>query len=261
MVVADTLSLAGKVAIVTGSGRENGIGAAIATTLARNGASVVIHYVSSTSTARAENVANNITRTGGKAIVVRADLSTLEGAQKLTEETLKGFETDKIDILVNNAGYGNIHSTLDVPIEDIHKIVGINLYGPFYLNRTVVPHMPHGGRIINISSIVSKVGPGSMPVYGATKAALDNLTYSWAEEFGKSRGITVNSIAPGFVATDLTEDLVKVDSVLKGIMATTRAADRIGTTEDVADAVLLLVSEKSRWITGQWISVSGGMTG
>jgi NAD(P)-dependent dehydrogenase (short-subunit alcohol dehydrogenase family) len=145
--------------------------------------------------------------------------------------------------------------------------------------KSVVPRMPSGGRIVNISSIVSKTGMGSMPMYSSTKAALDSLTYVWAQEvsffrlesshkvvntlrkFGKSHGITVNSIAPGPVFTDQTIDLKPLEAIKPILLGMTRAADRYGTTGDVADATLLLVSEKARWITGQFISVSGGITG
>jgi len=256
----DTLSLAGKVAIVTGSSRENGIGAAIALALGRNGASVAVTYATPSSEKRAEAVAESIRTLGGKAIVVVGDLKTEEGAEKIVQETIKAFG-EHIDILVNNAGFGSYHSSLKISKEELDHFFQLNVYSAVYMTQRVVPHMSKGGRIINISSISAKIGMGGMPIYGATKAALDSLTYAWAQEFGKSHGITVNSIAPGPVPTDATNELVELQALAPFILQLTRAEDRFGTTQDIADATLLLVSEKGRWITGQHISVSGGITG
>ncbi|KAI4864442.1 NAD(P)-binding protein [Hypoxylon rubiginosum] len=256
---ADTLSLEGKIAIVTGSGRENGIGGGIALRLATNGAYITINYVSDSVTSRAQALADKIRALGGRAAVVQASVETPEGAQRIVQETLKAFETDRIDILVNNAGVGVAGETLEHTPDVIDRIFDINVKGPIYVAQAVVPHMPPGGRIINITSTASKVGMHDMPVYGASKAALDSLTYSWAKEWGRSRGLTVNSVAPGPVMTDiLTEEFG--ENITKEQRQMTRAADRPGTIEDIGDAVLLLASEKSRWITGQYISVSGGVT-
>lgn len=257
----DALSLAGKVAIVTGSGRENGIGAAIAIALSRNGAAVVINYVSESSEARAAGVAKTIQAAGGQAIVVKASVSTPEGANHLVQETLKRFKTDHIDILVNNAGAGLVGSTLETTKEGIDLTFGVNVYGTIFLVQAVVPHMPRGGRIINISSVASKLGLDFLPIYGASKAALDSLSYTWAKEFGRSRGITVNSVAPGPVDTDIARAADPAGAGGNLLVGMTRAEERVGKTEDIADVVLLLASEKSRWITGQFVSASGGITG
>jgi NAD(P)-dependent dehydrogenase (short-subunit alcohol dehydrogenase family) len=219
---ADTLSLAGKVAIITGSARENGIGAGIAKALARNGAAVTLNYVSESSAVRAENVAREIRDAGGKAIVVGADISIIEDAQKLAQETLKHFGVDHIDILgkqiqnqgqrtlltdvVNNAGTGAFASSLTVSQEDIQRVFTVNVYGPLYLVQAVVPHMPVGGRIINTSSVASKLGVSNLSVYGASKAALDSLTYTWAEE--------VNTTPFGSATADIPCSLVDLEASL-----------------------------------------------
>ncbi|KAJ6784829.1 hypothetical protein PWT90_06809 [Aphanocladium album] len=256
----DTLSLQGKVAIVTGSGRENGIGAGIALALARNGASVVIHYLSDEVKERAARVCETVKQIGGQAIAVQAPVHTLEGARQLVSKTLEAFNTDHIDILVNNAGVAYICSTADEPDEQqLSHLLHVNILGPFYMVNSVLPHMPCGGRIINISSTNSKRGNVNVPTYAASKAALDSLTWTWADELGKSRGITVNSIAPGPVPTDLYPK-GQEQALMEVEIALTRAESRAGTKEDIGDAVLLLVNEKSRWITGQYISVSGGVT-
>jgi len=258
---ADNLSLEGKVAIVTGSGRENGIGAAIASALARNGAAVTINHVSDSSKARAQAVVDKIRAEGGKATVIQAAVDQ-EGSKALVAGTLKAFGTNHIDILVNNAGSGVYEGTLNQTKDQIQEQFNTNVLGTIFMTQAVVPHMPAGGRIINITSVASKMGLTVLPIYGATKAAVDSLTYAWAAEFGKSRGITVNSIAPGPVATDiLPSDPEALDDITKPMIGITRAANRMGTTDDIADVTLLLVSEKARWITGQHVSASGGITG
>ncbi|RYP50359.1 hypothetical protein DL768_004124 [Monosporascus sp. mg162] len=257
---ADTLSLQGKVAIVTGSGRENGIGAGIALAFARNGASVAVNYVSDSSKDRAANVCENLRKAGGQAIVVQAAVDTIEGARDLVNKTLEGFKTDHIDILVNNAGTAFFCPITDEPdVEQLAKVFQLNVLGPFYMVNSVVPHMPPGGRIINISSTNSKRGNVNISTYAASKAALDNLTWTWAEELGRSRGLTVNSVAPGPVLTDIYPKGREAE-LMAAEIAMTKAANRAGTPADIGDAVLLLVNERSRWITGQYIGVNGGVT-
>ncbi|KAH8196982.1 hypothetical protein TruAng_008841 [Truncatella angustata] len=253
---AETLSLAGKTALITGSGRENGIGAAIARAFARNGAAVAIHYVSENSKERAEKVAANINREfGTKTTVVQGPLEKSSTATKIVEETLKGLDVDHIDIL-------------EATPELLENEFGINVYASIYLTQAIigVGKMPRGGRIINVGSIASKLGLELSAVYGAAKAAQDSLTASWAGQLGRSHGITVNTLAPGPILTDMSKDFLKtpngsVSELQTTMHAQTRAGARIGTVDDMADAALLLVSEKSRWITAQWISVSGGITG
>ncbi|TVY15138.1 putative oxidoreductase [Lachnellula arida] len=265
---ADTLSLAGKTALVTGSGRETGIGAGIARALARNGASVAIHYVSEDSKARAEKVAIDIKKEfGTKTTVVQGGVENYDTAKNMVEKILKAFSVDHIDILVNNAAAARNTSLLEVKQEQLEYEFSVNVFGVIYMTQAVVGigRMPKGGRIVNIGSIASKVLVPP-PVYGATKAAMDALTTLWAGELGKSRGITVNTLAPGPVPTDMSKDILfapdgSPTALQLSMYEQTRAANRLGSVEDLADATLLLVSEKSRWITAQFISVSGGITG
>ncbi|KPM38129.1 hypothetical protein AK830_g8429 [Neonectria ditissima] len=266
----DTLSLTGKTALVTGSGRENGIGAAIARTLARNGASVAIHYVSDSSKARAEKVATNISKEfGTKTTVVQGSVENPQVAKSIVEQTLKGLGADRIDILINNAGAAGSTQELEkVTPEALEYEFGVNVFGVIYMVRAVVNEgkMPKGGRIINIGTVASKMTSRGTAVYSAAKAAQDSLTTSWADELGRTHGITVNTLAPGAIPTDMSKPYLETpdgspNPVTAGIRTLTRAEDRLGTVEDMADAVLLLVSEKSRWITAQWISISGGVTG
>ncbi|KAH9894654.1 NAD(P)-binding protein [Xylariomycetidae sp. FL2044] len=250
------LSLKGKVAIITGSGRPSGIGAAIAMALAELGASVIINYVSDASTSRASEVAESIRIKGGKAAVVRADVGIPEEAKKLVRETLGAFDTDKIDIVVNNAGIAPMTPSVEVTPEEMSSVFRTNFQGPFLLVQAALPYMPRGGRIINITTGLSRMGLHS-PVYTSSKAALDALTYTWALEFGREYGITVNAIAPGMTKTEISPPDDHPE-VLK-MLAMTRLEGRFGTIDEIADAVAFIASPLSRWITGQYISVSGGI--
>ncbi|KAI1377247.1 NAD(P)-binding protein [Hypoxylon crocopeplum] len=256
MSVTNDLSFQGKVAIITGSGRPSGIGAAIATALAVRGACVTINYVSDSSAPRAAELAESIRAKGGKAAVVRGDVGDPEEARKLVRETLAAFNTDKIDILVNNAGIAPMTPTVEVTPEEMSSVFRTNVQGPLFLVQAALPYMPRGGRIINISTCLSRMGLHS-PVYTASKAALDSLTYTWALEFGRKFGITVNAIAPGVTKTEISppDDHPEVLRMLD----MTRLEGRMGTIEEIADAVVLVASPLSGWITGQYISVSGGV--
>lgn len=205
MSTVDSLSLAGKTAIVTGSGKENGIGAAIALALARNGARVAINYVSEATAPRAAKVAASIEAVGGKgsAAIIQQDVTTPEGTKKLVAETIKAFGVDRIDILgkhrpsnlfarnesislmnsalvVNNAAWAAREPVLTTTQENVQRTFDTCVLGPLYLIQATVPYMPQGGRIINVGSVASKLG--IEPVYGAAKAAMDALTFSLARD-------------------------------------------------------------------------------
>ncbi|KAI9148257.1 Versicolorin reductase [Paramyrothecium foliicola] len=264
---ADTLSLAGKVALVTGSGRENGIGAAIARAFARNGASVAVHYVSEESRPRAEKVAEDLaTEYGAKTTVVQGAVQDPEAARRMVKETLNAFSATQLDILVNNASTGSLTPLGQVTPEQIQHEFSVIAFSTIYMIQAAlsVGNMPRGGRIINIGSAASKQGPYGAPIYVAAKAAQDTIAQAWAAELGRDRGITINTVAPGLFPTDMAAPLlISPDGgpspAEVAIVGATRAAARLGSTEDLADAVLLLASEKSRWITAEWIAVSGGL--
>lgn len=178
MSTTDSLSLAGKTAIITGSGKENGIGAAIALALARNGARVAINYVSEATAPRSLKVAASIEEVAGKGsvVIIQQDVTTPEGTKKLVEKAIEGFGVDRIDILVNNAAWASREPALTASRESVEKTFNTCILGPLYLIQATVPHMPKGGRIINVGSVASKLGIEA--VYGAAKAAMDALTYS-----------------------------------------------------------------------------------
>ncbi|EXJ89648.1 hypothetical protein A1O3_02715 [Capronia epimyces CBS 606.96] len=258
---SDSLSLAGKVAIITGSGKENGIGAGIATALARHGAAVVLNHVSEATGPRAAAVAERLqAEYGVKVAVVRADVSTQDGAKSLVEQGLKVLGVDKLDILVNNAGGGPPAGALQASSEDVTAVFAANVFSALFMVQAAVPVMHRGGRVINIGSIASKLGIGPTALYGAAKAANDALTYSLAMELGRGHGVTINTVAPGPVPTEGVPPPV-AEIIHANLVPLTRAELRLGTVEDIADVVLFLASEKSRWLTGQFISASGGITG
>jgi NAD(P)-dependent dehydrogenase (short-subunit alcohol dehydrogenase family) len=201
----DSLCLANKIAIVTGSGKENCIGAKITRTLAQ--ARARIDYVSDATGTRAVSVVAEIETAyrKGSAILVHDDISIVQGAKKIVDETLSGFGVDRIDILgksiqrnessaivhltrlmgfpiVNKAAAGQVGSALSFPAEEIAKVFQVNVFGIIHLIEAAVPHMPRGGRIINIGSIGSKLRLDAVPIYGAAKAAMDALTFSISQE-------------------------------------------------------------------------------
>ncbi|KAI1104059.1 putative short-chain dehydrogenase [Jackrogersella minutella] len=253
--------LAGKVAIITGSGRENGIGAAIARTLARNGVSVTINHVSEDTAVRATELAQSIRDEYGVGVaLVQTDISTPEGARTIVTETLRQLGVDHVDILVNNAGNATASSLMDVDLEKLQKTFDVNVYGPVFLTQTVVGlgKMPRGGRIINIGSIGSRTFPPLLPTYAAAKAATDVLTVLWAGELGRSHGITVNTIAPGPIVTDIIENS---PDTFESLCLLQRGSDQVGVPQHIADVVLLIASEKSHWLTGKYLAADAGITG
>ena len=229
---AETLSLAGKFALVTGSSKEHGIGAAIARSLARNGASVAIHYVSESSKSKAEAVAANITKEfGTKTTVVRGAVEEVGTAKTIVEDTLKGLDTDHIDILgmlwrpgasnfvitklgksdfrcsiVNNAGGGDNKALMEITPEQLEHEFGLNVFGPIYLTQAVVDtgKMPKGGRIINVSSIAAKLGLEGVTVYSAAKAAQDSLTASLAGEVSNTSHVFSGITSDGRFSQECT---------------------------------------------------------
>lgn len=244
-------NLSGKVAVVTGSSR--GIGAAIAKTLAAQGAKVVINHRSSP--AAAEEVAAAIQAEGGEAIVVQADVSHSSEAQQLIKRTIDTY--GQIDILVNNAGTTRDTLIMTMKDEDWDLVLQTNLTSTYYCSKAAVRPMmkKRAGRIINITSVVGLSGQAGQTNYAASKAGIIGFTKALAKEVG-SRHITVNAVAPGFIPTALTE--VLREEMIKSIVANTPLG-RLGTVEEVAHAVLFLASDEAAFITGQVLTVDGGL--
>jgi 3-oxoacyl-[acyl-carrier protein] reductase len=243
--------LKGKTALITGAGR--GIGRAIALKLAAEGAGIVLNYVHNE--AAAAKLVQQIENSGGRALAVRADVSLFEEARELVAKAKTEFGA--VDILVNNAGITRDSLLMRMTEEDFDRVLEVNLKGAFNCCRQVVPLMvkQRSGRIINITSVVGLVGNAGQVNYAASKAGLVGLTKALAKEIG-SRSITVNAIAPGFIETDMTSALSA--EVIKAAQDST-ALKRLGQPEDVAEAVCFLASAGAGYITGQVLSVDGGM--
>jgi 3-oxoacyl-[acyl-carrier protein] reductase len=244
------MNLTDKVAIVTGSGR--GIGRAIALKLAEAGASVVVNDISHA----ADEVALEIEAMGRQSRAVIADISSADDVNRLVETTLEAFGS--IDILVNNAGITRDQLLLRMSEEEWDSVLNINLKSVFLCTRAVARPMmkQRWGRIISISSIVGLIGNPGQVNYAAAKAGIVGFTMSVAREMA-SRGITANAIAPGFIDTEMTQ---KLSQQQRQELIANIPLGGLGSPEDVAAAVCFLASEDARYITGQVLTVDGGMT-
>ncbi len=245
------MTLAGKVALVTGGSR--GIGRAIALTLAEHGADVAINYAGNT--AAAEEVKGAIEGMGRKAILVQSSVADTDGVQAIVNQVVK--ELGRLDILINNAGITRDGLLMRMKEADWDAVLETNLKGVYNCSKAVMRTMmkQKSGRIVNMASVVGEMGNAGQANYAAAKAGVIGFTKSLAKEVA-SRGITVNAVAPGFIATDMTSVLTDEQ---KAEMARTIPLGRAGQPQDVANAVLFLVSEEAAYITGQVLNVDGGM--
>jgi 3-oxoacyl-[acyl-carrier protein] reductase len=248
-------NLQGQVAVVTGASK--GIGAAIAEYLAAAGAAVVIDYARSKTGADA--VVNRIRHADGKAIAVQADVSKPEDIRRLFAETKKAFA--RLDILVNNAGIYEFAPLEAINAEHFHKQINLNVLGLLLVTQEAVRHFgPSGGSIINVSSVVATSPLPNMAVYSASKAAVNAITRSLAQELGP-RKIRINAVAPGLTETEGLRATGVAASTLqrRQQFETQTPLGRIGQPNDIAPAVVFLASAESAWITGEILSVSGGL--
>ncbi|MEO8904672.1 MAG: 3-oxoacyl-ACP reductase family protein [Polyangiaceae bacterium] len=243
--------LSGKVALVTGGSR--GIGRAASEALAKQGAHVVINYVSNEGAAR--EVAAGIERAGGKAEILQFDVANGEAAEKAITEVAKRL--GRLDILVASAGVAIDGLLLRLKDEDFDRILAINVKGAVYCARAAIRTMMRAkvGRIVFLSSVVGEMGNAGQVSYSASKAALLGVTKTLAREYA-SRGITVNAVTPGFIDTDMTSALTDEQ---KSSMLTAVPLGRTGTALEIAAAITYLVSDEAGYITGQALRVNGGM--
>ena len=243
--------LKNKIALITGAGR--GIGRAIAIALAKEGAEVVINYNGSEE--RAKEVKQTIEENGGKASIYKCNVSDFTACEAMIKDIVK--EYGHLDILVNNAGITKDGLIMKMKEEDFDSVLNVNLKGTFNTSRHSARQMlkQRSGKIINISSVSGILGNVGQANYAASKAGVIGLTKTMARELG-SRGITVNAIAPGFVDTEMTEVLSEEirENACKQIIL-----GRFGKPEDIANTAVFLASDKADYITGQVISVDGGM--
>jgi 3-oxoacyl-[acyl-carrier protein] reductase len=244
--------LTGKVAVVTGASK--GIGAAIAKSLAAEGASVVVNYASSK--AGADTVVAAITAAGGKAVAVGGDVSKAAQAQGLVDAAITNY--GRLDILVNNSGVYEFAPIEGITEENFHKHFNINVLGLLLVTQAAVKHLGEGGSIINIGSAISRLKPAGTSVYTATKAAVDAITSVQAKELG-SRKIRVNSLNPGLVETEGTHTAGVIGGDFeKGTIPQTPLG-RVGQPDDIAKVAVFLASDDAGWMTGELLLASGGL--
>jgi len=245
--------LTGKVGIVTGASK--GIGAGIAKYLAAEGASVVVNYASSKE--GAEQVVNEITSEGGKAIAVQGDVAKKEDVERLFAETKKAF--GRLDILVNNAGVYQFAPLEETNEDQFQRQFSINVFGLIQATREALKFFgPEGGSVINIGSTITSVTPPATVVYTATKGAVNAITRVLAKELGP-RKIRVNSINPGVVETEGVHAIGILGSDFEKDAVAQTPLGRIGQPGDIAPAVGFLASPDSAWVTGEILQVAGGL--
>jgi 3-oxoacyl-[acyl-carrier protein] reductase len=251
-------SLDGKTALVTGASR--GIGRATALALAAEGARVLVHF--GRSQHDAETLVAAIRMNGGTAEAIGADLADPESAATLASK-VRALVSDKLDILVANAGISKAGRMEDHSIQDFDNLFATNVRAPFFLLQQLLPALGEGSSVVVTTSLAARVSPGapgqpgapSLPAYAATKGALETLVKHWAANLGP-KGIRVNAIAPGVIETDMS-NFTKTEAG-RNLTLGFQSLKRIGKPEDIADVIVFLASDRSRWITGASIPVDGG---
>jgi 3-oxoacyl-[acyl-carrier protein] reductase len=242
--------LTGKVALVTGASK--GIGAAIAKALAAEGAAVVVNYA--TSRADAQAVVSAIEAGGGRAVVVKGDVSKAQDARAMVDVTIETY--GRLDILVNNAGVYEFALLRDISEDHFHKVININVLGLLLVTQAAAAHMSEGGSIINVGASITTLRPPSSAVYSASKSAVETITAVLSKELG-ARKIRINSVSPGPTATEGSASLGRGQSASNLIAQT--PLGRIGRPDDIAKVALFLASEDSAWMTGDVVVASGGL--
>jgi 3-oxoacyl-[acyl-carrier protein] reductase len=245
------IELSGKAALVTGGAR--GIGRAIVLRLATQGADVAFSYRGNAAAAAATR--SEVEALGRRCLAIQGDVKDPDAAEAIVKQTLEAF--GKVDILVNNAGITRDDLIMRMSLEAWRDVLETNLFGAFYMTKAVSRSMlkAKAGRIVNITSVSGQAGQTGQANYSSAKAGLIGLTKATARELA-SRGITANAVAPGFVLTELTQDLPEP---LQEQIKTATPLGRFGTTAEVADAVAFLASDEAGYITGQVLAVDGGL--
>lgn len=240
-----------KVALITGGSR--GIGKAIAIKYAKNGYNIIINYISENTDV--EKLQNEIESHGVKSVIMQADSTKLDEIEELVKKGIEEF--GRIDVLINNAGITRDKLLMRMKEEDFDKVIEVNLKGTYLVTKVVIPYMmkQKSGSIVNVSSVVGITGNSGQCNYSASKAGVIGFTKSVAKELA-SRNIRANAIAPGFIMTDMTK--VLSDNVKEEIKKQI-PLQRMGTPEEVADVAYFLGSKESSYITGQVLTIDGGM--
>ncbi len=248
-----------RIAIVTGSSR--GLGRNTAVNIARKGTDVIVTYQSNA--ADAEAVVREIRAMGRKAVAIQLDISKLDGiatfATRVEAALAETFQRHRFDYLVNNAGHGDMASIADTTEAQFDALVNVHFKGVFFLTQALLPLIAEGGRIVNLSSGLTRISYPGFSAYSAVKGAVEILTLYMAREFA-SRGITANTVAPGAIETDFLGGAVRDMPDLNKTFAGMTALGRVGVPDDIGPMIASLLSDDNRWITGQRIEVSGGQT-
>jgi 3-oxoacyl-[acyl-carrier protein] reductase len=244
--------LKGKVALVTGASK--GIGAAIAKSLAAEGASVAVNY--SSSKVGADTTVAQIVAAGGKAVAVQGDVSKAANAQTIVDSTVKQF--GRLDILVNNSGVYEFAPIESVTEESFHRLFNTNVLGLLLTTQAAAKHLGEGSSIINVGSVVSRLTPPGSAVYTATKGAVDAITGVLSRELA-SRKIRVNSLNPGMVETEGSRTAGIIGSDFEKSTVSQTPLGRVGQPEDIASVAVFLASDDSHWLTGEQLLAGGGL--
>ena len=244
------MSLAGKIAVVTGGAQ--GIGQAVAAMLARDGADVVVADIEAS---RCEETVNLIRQAGRKALALGVNVGEWDQVKSMADRIVQGW--GRVDILVNNAGITRDGLLMRMKEEDWQAVLQVNLTGTFFCSKAILPTMSkqRNGRIVNIASIVGAIGNVGQANYAASKAGVIGLTKTVAREYA-GRNVTVNAVAPGFIDTAMTQQL---SPEIKEALLNQIPCKRLGQASDVAEAVCFLSSDKAGYITGHVLHVNGGM--
>jgi NAD(P)-dependent dehydrogenase (short-subunit alcohol dehydrogenase family) len=243
-------NLAGKTALVTGASR--GIGRASAVALAAAGAQVLVHY--GRGAKEADDVVCEIRNAGGHADAIAVDLAAADGPHKLAKQ-VRAIVGDRLDILVANAGVSKAAGIEETTIEDFNALFAVNVRAPFFLVQQLLPIMHEGGIIVLVSSLAAHAVVGTLPAYAASKGAIDTLVKHFAAALGQ-RGIRVNAVAPGVVATEMS-NFTKTEAGRDYALGL-QTLKRLAQPDDLGDVVAFLASSEARWITGDTIHVDGG---
>lgn len=243
-------NLTGKTALVTGASR--GIGRASALALARMGVQVLVHY--GHGAREADDVVGEIRKGGGRAETIAADLAAADGPHRLARQ-VRGIIGDRLDILVANAGISKAATIEETTVADFDALFAVNVRAPFFLVQQLLPILHEGSSVVLLSSLAARAVVGTIPAYAATKGAIDTLVKHLATALGQ-RGIRVNAVAPGIVATEMSS-FAKTDAGREYALGL-QTFKRLGEPEDLGDVVAFLASSGARWITGDTVHVDGG---
>ena len=243
-------SLKGKTALVTGGSR--GIGRATALALGKLGAQVLVHY--GTAAREADAVVAEIRKAGGRADAIAADLAAPDGPHHLARQ-VRAIVGDRLDILVANAGVAKAAVIEDTTVEDFDRLFAVNVRAPYFLVQQLLPILRDGSSVVLVSSLAAYAAVGTLSAYAATKGAIDTLVKHFAAALG-ARGIRVNAVAPGVVATDMSS-FAKTDEG-RDFTLGLQTLQRIAQPDDIGGAIAFLATPEARWITGDTLRVDGG---